>query len=252
MLQKKPLAAAISWTVAASFLCASAGAVAQQSAITGVQRTETGAMIETMVVTGSRIPRAGFDTMLPATVINSEFLEAGGFTNAADALNEVPSFGLPASSTQGDQSGFSVGQNFVNFFGLGSQRTLTLVNGRRFVSSNAPTIFSDGAPGLQVDLNVIPSSMIERIETVAVGGAPIYGADAIAGTVNVILKDDFEGFEVGGSFGSNFDEGDMDEETFNLLYGVNFADGRGNLVFGFERNEREGLIRSDRKHLARS
>jgi iron complex outermembrane recepter protein len=237
---------------AAALLCLTGPAYAQPGALTGVQQTAEGDIIETMIVTGSRIPRAGFDTMLPATVINAEFLEAGGFTNAADALNELPSFGLPASSTQGDQSGFSVGQNFVNFFGLGSQRTLTLVNGRRFVSSNAPTIFSDGAPGLQVDMNVIPSSMIERIETIAVGGAPIYGADAIAGTVNIILKDDFEGFEIGGSFGKNYDEGDMEEEAFNLLYGINFADGRGNLVFGFERTDRQGLIQSDRKHLARS
>jgi iron complex outermembrane recepter protein len=237
---------------AAALLCLAGQGYAQPGALTGVQRTAEGDIIETMVVTGSRIPRAGFDTMLPATVINAEFLEAGGFTNAADALNDLPSFGLPASSTQGDQSGFSVGQNFVNFFGLGSQRTLTLVNGRRFVSSNAPTIFSDGAPGLQVDMNVIPSSMIERIETIAVGGAPIYGADAIAGTVNIILKEDFEGFEIGGSFGKNYDEGDMEEEAFNLLYGINFADGRGNLVFGFERTDRQGLIQSDRKHLARS
>lgn len=208
-------------------------------------------VIEEVVVTGSRIPRAGFDTMLPATVLDSEFLEARAFTNIADALNEVPAFGLPGSSTQGVQSGFSVGQSFVNFFGLGSQRTLTLVNGRRFVSSNAPTIFSDGAPGLQVDMNVLPSSMIERVETIAVGGAPIYGADAIAGTVNVILKDDFEGFEIGGSWGDHPDEGDFEERQLDLLWGASYADGRGNVVIAFQYNDREGLIGSDRDHLAR-
>ena len=173
--------------------------------------------------------------------------KARGFTNAADALNQIPSFGLPGNSTQGNQDSFSVGQNFANFFGLGSQRTLTLVNGRRFVSSNAPTVFSGAAPGLQVDLNVIPTAMIERIETVAVGGAPIYGADAIAGTVNVILKDDFEGLQIGGSWGTAVEENDLEDQNLEILFGTNFADGRGNLVISFEHNNREGLIENERE-----
>lgn len=221
-----------------------AGSDAQESENEGAP-TES----DSIVVTGSRLPRAGFDTVLPATVINAEFIEDRGITNAADVLNELPAFGVPGSSTGGDQNSFSVGQNFVNFYGLGSQRTLTLVNGRRFVSSNAPSLFTNAAPGVQVDLNVIPASMIERIETVSVGGAPIYGADAIAGTVNVILKDNFEGLQIGSSYGESTGEGDMGEETINLLYGVNFGGGRGNLVVGFERNDREGLIENQRKHL---
>jgi outer membrane receptor protein involved in Fe transport len=228
---------------------AAAIALTAGSAIPAFAAEDAEMLVEEVVVTGSRIPRAGFDTMLPATVLGEEFLEARGFTNVADALNQVPSFGTPGSSTEGDQSSFSVGQNFVNFFGLGSQRTLTLVNGRRFVSSNAPTVFSNANPGLQVDLNVIPSSMIERVETVAVGGAPIYGADAIAGTVNVILKDDFEGFEIGGSWGNAMEDNDLEERNFEFVYGTNFADGRGNIVVGFEFNDREGLIEADRDHL---
>lgn len=210
---------------------------------------EGAAMIEEVTVTGSRIPRAGFDTMLPATVLDSEFIEARAFTNPADALNQLPSFGLPGNSTEGNQDSASVGQNFVNFFGLGSQRTLTLVNGRRFVSSNAPTLLSGAAPGLQVDLNVIPTSMIERIETVAVGGAPVYGADAIAGTVNVILKDDFEGLQIGGTWGSATEDNDLEEENFEILWGTNFDGGRGNIVVAYEHNNREGLIENQRPHL---
>lgn len=213
-------------------------------------------VIEEVVVTGSRIPRSGFDTMLPANVINAEFMERRAYTNIADALNEVTSFGSPGSGTgvggssSSDQSSYGVGQSFVNFFGMGSQRTLTLVNGRRFVSSSAPSLFTNQSPGQQVDLNVIPGSMVERIETIAVGGAPIYGADAIAGTVNVILKDDFEGFEISTSYGETMDEGDMGETTFEMLFGGSFDNGRGNLVFGLEINDREGLIKADRKHLA--
>ncbi len=129
--------------------------------------------IEEIITTGSRIPRAGFDTLMPAIVLDSEFIQERGFTDIASALNEIPAFGVPGNSTQRNQSSFSVGQNFVNFFGLGSQRTLTLVNGRRFVSSNSPSLFVGANAGLQVDLNVIPASLIDRVETIAVGGAPI-------------------------------------------------------------------------------
>lgn len=210
---------------------------------------ETSTDLGKLVVTGSKLPRAGFDTVLPATVVTSEFIEDRGITNAADVLNELPAFGLPGNSTQGDQGSFGIGQNFVNFYGLGSQRTLTLVNGRRFVSSNSPNLFGNASAGLQVDLNVIPATLIDRIETVSVGGAPIYGADAIAGTVNVILKKDFEGFQVGTTYGETLHDSDLAEQTVNILYGANFDRGRGNFVFGFERNDRDGLIESDRDHL---
>src|SRR5690349_1150183 len=92
----------------------------------------------TVVVTGSRIPRANFDTAQPAVVMGSEQIEQRGYTNLADALEELPAFGVPGSSPVGaGQAGeLGSGQNFVNFFGLGDQRTLTVVNGRRFVSSN--------------------------------------------------------------------------------------------------------------------
>ena len=86
--------------------------------------------IEEVVVTGSRIPRSGFDTLYSVNVVDSEFIEQRAYTNVADALNEVTSFGAPGNSTQGNQDAYSVGQSFVNFFGLGSQRTLTLVNGK--------------------------------------------------------------------------------------------------------------------------
>ncbi|MBA59427.1 MAG: hypothetical protein CMQ40_09685 [Gammaproteobacteria bacterium] len=205
--------------------------------------------IEEVVVTGSRIPRSGFDTLYSVNVVDAEFIEQRAYTNVADALNEVTSFGAPGNSTEGNQNSYSIGQNFVNFFGLGSQRTLTLVNGKRFVSSSTPSLFTSQAPGLQVDLNAIPTSMVERIETIAVGGAPIYGADAIAGTVNVILKDDFEGLEISTSYGEALDEGDLEETTFELLWGGNFADGRGNVVVGIEINDLEGAIESDRAHL---
>ena len=142
---------------------------------------------DTVVVTGSRIRRPDLDTVFPTTVIGAEQLEKSAFTNIADALTEIPAFG-GGIDPNGNQ-GANIGANFVDFLDLGTQRTLTVVNGRRFVSSDV----SGG--GLAVDFNIIPIALVERIDTIGVGGAPIYGSDAIAGTINVILKDDFEGLE---------------------------------------------------------
>jgi outer membrane receptor protein involved in Fe transport len=218
--------------------------------------TESGEVIEEIVITGSRIPRAGFDTLVPALVIDSEFLEDRSFTDIGSALNELPAFGAAGNNFQNgtnEQSAQSVGQVFVDFFGLGSQRTLTLVNGRRFVSSNTPATTSTAlvttTSGLQVDMNNIPISLIERVETIAVGGAPIYGADAIAGTVNVIMKQNFEGFDIRTNYGVS-DEGEMEETTFSAAWGANSGDGKGNLVLAFEHSDRAGMIQTDMPHLA--
>src|SRR5688572_16848849 len=181
---------------AMALLCSVSAASISSFAI--AQEQNTGDKVETeVVVTGSRIVRAGYDTLEPASVVTGEYIEARGLTNIADALNETPGFGAGVTP-EGGQSSFGPGLNFVNRFGLGSNRTLTLINGRRFVSSNAPSIFGPAAPGSQVDLNFIPTVLVESIENLAIGGAPTYGADAIAGVVNVKLKKDFEGIQAFG------------------------------------------------------
>lgn len=200
---------------------------------------------EAIIVTGSRIARANFDTVEPSVVVSSADIEARGFETLGQALNEQPSFGVPGSSPVGGQSGFGQGQSFVNFLGLGSQRTLTLVNGRRFVGSNTASIFGPTGAGSQVDLNVIPTKLIERVETIAVGGAPVYGSDAISGTINVILKQDFEGFELDGQYGLTT-RGDAANYRFRALAGYNFGDGRGNVTISGEYNKGEGLTGVDR------
>ena len=213
--------------------------------------------LEEVVVTGSRIPRAGFDTLQPAIVVDGEFLQDRGFTDVGSALFEIPAFGAAGNNIQNgsnEQSQYSVGQVFADFFGLGSQRTLTLVNGRRFVSSNTPATTSTAlvttTSGLQVDLNNIPITLIDRIETVAVGGAPIYGADAIAGTVNVIMRQDFEGFEIRSNYGIS-SESELEEMTGSFAWGVNTGDGRGNVVLAVEHSDRAGLFQAEMPHLAR-
>ena len=208
--------------------------------------------VEEVVVTGSRIKRTGFDTVNPATVVDSEFLELRAFANVARALNELPSFGIPGASENGGQASQNVGQNFVNAFGLGSQRTLTLINGRRVVSQSSVSVTGIGVAGsgIQVDLNTIPTALIDRVETIYTGGAPIYGSDAIAGTVNVILKDDFEGLNVDLEYGIS-DENDAENYRYRTLVGGNFADGRGNVVVSMEYARQDGLLTRARPFLAR-
>ena len=203
---------------------------------------------EQIIVTGSRIPRAGFDTVEPATVLGAAQIEARGYTNIGQALSELPAFGVPGSSPVGAQSNFGAGQSFVDFFSLGSQRTLTLVNGRRFVSSNTASIFGPTDAGGQVDLNTIPTTLVDRIETIAVGGAPIYGSDAIAGTVNIILKQKYDGIELRGQSGVS-QRGDGQEYRLSAIAGTSFASGRGNIIAAAEYNKTTGIPTSDRPSL---
>ncbi len=210
----------------------------------GLATNEASDGLADIVVTGSRIRRTGYDTLQPTTVLSNVTIENRAVNSVADVMREQPSFGTPGSSPVGDQGRVSVGQSFVNFFGLGSQRTLTLVNGARFPSASTPSA-SGSSPGLQVDLNTIPVALIDRVETIAVGGAPIYGSDAIAGTVNVILKKKFVGFDASASNGIS-DRGDANKYRLQATYGLDFADGRGNIVLNADYNHQSSLLYSDR------
>ena len=208
---------------------------------------------EEIVVTGSRISRPNFETLQPSVVIDSAQIESRGFETLGQAINEQPSFGVPGASPVGAAQGgsFGSGQSFVNFLGLGDQRTLTLVNSRRFVSSNTASIFGPTGAGSQVDLNAINTKLVERVETIAIGGAPIYGSDAIAGTVNVILKRNYEGFDIDAQYGIS-QRGDAPNYRIRGLGGMNFADGRGNVTVSAEYNKAEGLVYNDRAITRRS
>lgn len=217
-----------------------------QAAIAAEGAPEEGAI----VVTGSRIPRPNFDTIQPSVVINSQAIEQRGFETVFQALNELPVFGVPGNSPvgAGQQGAFGTGQSFVNFLGLGDQRTLVLVNGRRFISSNTSGLFGATFSGEQVDLGQINTKLIERVETIAIGGAPIYGSDAIAGTVNVILKKDYQGIDVDGQYGIA-SRGDAPNWRLRALAGKNFLDGRANVTASAEYNKGKGLLWSDRANL---
>ena len=207
--------------------------------------------LQEVVVTGSRIARPEFDNLEPTTSVDSKTFDQRGYLDVGAALNELPAFGVSPSSAANTQSGFGVAQSFVDLYGLGSQRTLTLVNGRRFVSestasldnSNANT--TNGGNGTQVDLNVIPTKLIDHIEVVSVGGAPIYGADAIAGVVNIILKKDYQGLDVDGQVGAS-GQGDAWNYRTRILAGQNLFDGRANITAVAEFTKTDGLVGTER------
>src|SRR6202522_3162559 len=211
--------------------------------------------LQEVVVTGSRIARPEFDNLEPTTSVDSKTLQLRHFLDVGAALNELPAFGVAPSSAGNQQTGFGVAQSFVDLYGLGSQRPLTLVNGRRFVSestaslanSNANT--SNGGNGTQVDLNVIPTKLIDHVEVVSVGGAPIYGADAIAGVVNIILKKDYQGLDVDGQVGAS-GQGDAWNYRTRILGGQNLFDGRGNITAVAEFTKTDGLVGTQRSVFA--
>lgn len=211
--------------------------------------------VEEIIVTGSRIRRETSltETAAPTSVIDQQSLIDRGFVQVGQALNEatasVPS--RPISPFDGSSSGG--GEQTPALFGLGAGRTLTLVNGRRFVS----TASGFGVPGaLQgetndsvVDTNIIPTGLLRRIEIVQGGGAAVYGSDAIGGVVNYVLRDDFEGFEVDAQYGRST-RGDYPTPSARLTWGKNFAD-RGNIAVNVEWSDTDPLFATDRPASAR-
>jgi outer membrane receptor protein involved in Fe transport len=159
------------------------------------------AVIEELVVTGSRIRRDTPLQNIAVIGIDAEQIDLRGFVNAIEGLEQLP-FVSVGVNNQGNNTQFGDNNAFVNLLNLGSQRTLTLLDGRRFVSSNQGTVFVPGnATGAQVDLTIINPSLIKRTEVQTVGSGAVYGSDAIAGVVNVQLDRQFQGAEVIAQFG---------------------------------------------------
>lgn len=185
---------------------------------------------DAIIVTGSRLSRSTFDTSSPVTLLGGEDLARRGVTNIAEAITELPSFrDSTGPQTQGFGS-FNVGARIVNLRGLGVTRNLVLVNGRRF----APTT-REGS----VDLNFIPSILVERTEIVTGGASAAYGSDAITGVVNVILDNNLEGLKAEADFGIS-EEGDGQRYHAALAWGTSIGD-RGHFVIGGEYADQKGI-----------
>ena len=155
---------------------------------------DNGVIIEEVVVTGSRIARADIEGVAPVTVYTSVDIDRSGATSIGQLLREMPSVSGGAQTTQVNNGGGGTMQ--ISLRGLGAVRTLVLMNGRRVTAS-----VDSGADGIAVDLNTIPTSIIERIEVLKDGASAAYGSDAIAGVVNIITKQGYDGFELSTYYG---------------------------------------------------
>lgn len=175
-----------------------------------------------IVVTGSRIASPALTSNSPLQVIDAQNIRDTGTPNLQSVLLQNPVFGTPAiSRTNSNFSTSSAGVATVDLRNLGSDRTLVLVDGRRFVA---------GIPGTStVDLNTIPAQFIERVDVLTGGSAAVYGSDAVAGVVNIIYKKNYSGVELNGQVGVS-EEGDDSQRQLNLTMGSNFADDRGNVI----------------------
>jgi len=198
------------------------------------QETDDEARQETITVTGSRIQNANLVSSSPITTVGADDISLSNTVNAEQFLNQLPQV-IPGFDSTSNNPG--IGEATVNLRGLGANRTLVLVNGRRYVTSNQNA-------GV-VDLNTIPAALVENVEILTGGASAVYGSDAMAGVVNFIMKDDFEGLDASLGFEST-QEGDGQIITASTTMGGNFAEGRGNAVLSLEYTERESVLQGDR------
>jgi iron complex outermembrane receptor protein len=199
---------------------------------------EDGAKVERIEVTGSRIRRVDLENASPVEVINAKDFNDMGRYSVADALRSSTfnSFGsLVPSSGSSAQS-----QASVNLLGLGSSRTLVLLDGVRLAAS--PTL-----SGASININQIPMSIVERIEILKDGGSAVYGSDAIAGVVNIITKKNFEGLSITGRVARPEDEGGQGHD-FSVTTGI--SSDKGNITFSFEKQVQEPIFDRDRPYTA--
>lgn len=215
-----------------SIKCALLTAAATASSTVLAQDEQVAKKIERVEVTGSRILREGAIAPAPVTVISGDQLVNSGAVNIGEALNNLPALGSTYSMANSGRFIGTAGLNILDLRNMGTDRTLVLVNGKRHVSSSAGS--------QSVDTNTIPSVWIERVEIITGGASAVYGADAVTGVVNFILKDNIEGLDVSLTRGfADLNSYNNKKATFS--YGSNFNDDRGNAAFAVEYSSQESL-----------
>ncbi|MFC3031418.1 TonB-dependent receptor plug domain-containing protein [Pseudoalteromonas fenneropenaei] len=215
--------------------------------------------VERIEVTGSRIKRSAMLGASPVATITAEDIKVAGITRVEDLLNDMPA--VFAGQTAGTANG-ATGTATADLRNLGPERTLVLINGRRMPSG------SPSAGGISADLNQIPAALVKRVDVLTGGSSATYGSDAVAGVVNFILRDDFEGFEFEyqtSAYQHNNDHADMQRavtdrnfalpdsnvwdgkaDDFTVVLGANTADGRGNITAYATLRHVDALIQSER------
>lgn len=235
-------------------ICVSLPALAVAGVALGQERPEdanssaaSSQPLADVVVSGTRIVRDGYSAPTPVSVLTSTDIENEAVTNVADALNRLPQFsGSTITSGAGASFGTSnSGENTLNLRGLGTSRTLVLLDGKRLVGGN----FSGDAGA--VDINVIPDNLIQRVDVVTGGASAVYGSDALAGVVNFVLDKNFTGIK-GNVEGNVTTFGDDPGYQLAVAVGEPFADGRGHVLFSTETVYNAGIEHNDRPWNAHS
>jgi outer membrane receptor protein involved in Fe transport len=263
-LKALPLAVAVSAAIAAAMVSAPVAAQEQTAA------ADQGETVQEVVVTGSRIAAPNEVSASPIVAVTAADIQATGKTDISDILYQLPQIinndlGQDFSNRT---SGLTTpgGLTTADLRGLGPNRTLVLVNGRRLGQGSPQTTIAAPAP----DLDQIPAALIERVEVLTGGASSTYGSDAIAGVVNFIMKHDFQGLQLDGQWGGNWKENrsaymqgalpqatppvtpltgskfDGQNHTFNVIMGTNFAEGKGNITVYFNYLHMEPIAGADR------
>ena len=190
--------------------------------------------LDAVIVTGSRIARQDYIANSPIVTVNQEDFQATGSVNIESLVNDLPQF--TALGNAASNSPNLAGQANVQLRGLGSTRTLVLLEGRRIVPSNASSV---------VDLNLLPTPLISNIETITGGASSTYGSDAVGGVLNFLLDRRFEGFKLDAQYGVS-DRGDAEAEAVSLTLGGGFAEGRGRAVLSAGYSNRASVLNARR------
>ncbi|HEY0940153.1 MAG TPA: TonB-dependent receptor [Steroidobacter sp.] len=220
------LRSSLSASVAGMALLAGGQAFAQTAS-----KTEQTDGLEEIVVSGSRIERAGFDQPTPTTVLGADEIQRSARLNLQQSLNDLPQMRNSVSPNQ-SIGNTSAGTAPIEFRGLGIDRTLTLLNGRRFIGDN--------------NLNFVPSNLVERVEMVTGGASAAWGSGAVAGVANIMLNKDLEGVTVSAQTGRS-SRSDGERHAFDGSFGTHFAGGAGHFMIGAEYVNDKGIGVSGRR-----
>lgn len=186
------------------------------------------AAVDEVVVTGSRIARTTFETPTPVTAVTEKQLEAKAATTVVELFRDIPA--LRPNQIQG--SGRSIGISNFNMRGLGSSRTLVLLDGQRLM---------DSSPVAGFDVNVIPAPLISRVEIVTAGASSVYGSDAVTGVVNIQLNNNLEGGKADLQYNVS-SRGDQEQVTASVAFGTKFHEDRGHFIFSASYTDRPDIL----------
>jgi iron complex outermembrane recepter protein len=225
---------AVRASLAAIALSSSTYAFAQE-AEDAVEEEASASADKDIVVTGSLIRRANNTAVSPIVTVGETAIDESGAVNLNDALNQVPSFTTSGNAATGGQG--TGGRATINLHGLGSNRNLVLLDGKRLPVSDISG---------NVDVNIVPESIIGGIDVITGGASAVYGSDAISGVVNFKTLRGFEGLKADAQYNIS-SRGDAAKMNASLAYGAKFADGRGNLLAAISYADQDPLQGSKRK-----